>query len=117
MTAPKQWAHGDRVTHTEMNKYGTALTEAHTALGDVAVNPLYVIISEAEFCIRHTYRYLHFTSTGELVDPTGAQDAVGLSEDPDLNKGVIDLESLGWLPYGALYFVTGVSACTEDWEA
>lgn len=117
MTTPKQWAHGDRVTHTEMNKYGTALTEAHDSLGDAAMNPLCLIISEAEFCLRHTYRYLHFTSTGQLVDPTGARDPVGLSEDADTNKGVLDLESLGWLAYGALYTVTGVSACVEDWES
>ena len=117
MTAPKQWAHGDRVTHTEMNKYGTALTEAHDSLGDAAVNPLNLIISNAEFCIRHTYRYLHYTSVGELVDPAGLRDNVALSEDDEINKGVLDLESLGWLSYGAIYYVTGVSACTEDWEA
>lgn len=116
MTVPRQWSHGDRPTHTELNKYGTALTEAHATLGDVALNPLYVKRSEAEFTVRHTYRYLRFTSTGQIVDPTGANDPTGLSESEGADYGAFDLDTLGWLAYGALYFVTGVSACAEDWE-
>lgn len=116
MTVPREWAHGDAPTAADMTSYSTALTEAHTALGDIAVQPLYVKISEAEFCLRHIYRYLHFTSSGKLVDPAGVNDAIGLSEDGDTNHGVLDLESVHWLGYGAYYYVTGVSACVEDWE-
>jgi hypothetical protein len=116
MTAARQWSHGDQPTAAMMTLYSTALTEAHDSLGDVAVNPLYRKVSEAEFTIRHTLRYLHFTSTGAVVDPAGVGKEVGLSEDGDTGKGVLDLESVSWLAYGSLYWVTGVSACVEDWE-
>ena len=116
MTYPRQWAHGDKPTAADMNAYSTALTEAHNSLGDVAVHLLCLKVSEAQYTIRHTHRYLHFTSTGKLVDPTAVNEDTGLSEDGNTNKGVLDLETVGWLAYGALYFVTGVSACVEDWE-
>ena len=116
MTVPRQWSHGDAPTAADMTAYSTSLTEAHTALGDVAIQPLYVKLSYAEFTIRHTYRYLHFTSNGKLVDPAGVNAEIGLSEDEDAGKGVLDLESVHWLGYGAIYYVTGVSACVEDWE-
>lgn len=54
-------------------------------------------------------------SNGEIVDPTGINTTVSVSED-ESGYGVYDLESIGWLAYGALYKVTGVSVCCEDWE-
>lgn len=116
MTAVRQWSHGDQPTAALMNLYATALTEAHDSLGEGAVQMLALKLSEAQFCLVHAYRYLHFTSSGSLVDPAGLQQEVGLSEDGESGHGVLDLDSVGWLAYGALYWVTGVSACVEDYE-
>lgn len=116
MTAVLQWSHGDQLTAAELNLYATALTETHDSLGDYAVQELTLKVSEAQFCVVHTRRYLHYTSNGKLVDPAGLRDEIGLSEDGGSGHGVLDLESLGWLAYGALYWVTGVSACAEDYE-
>jgi hypothetical protein len=115
MTVPKQWSHGDQPTHTDMNLYATSLNESHSGLGDTALNVLYPAASEATFYLVHTQRYLHFMSNGKLQDPAGYGKETSLSED-DSGYGVLDLESVGWLTYGALYRVTGVSVCCEDWE-
>lgn len=115
MTLPRQWSHGDQPTHTMMNAFSTSLTEAHTNIGDVALNCLYLKGSEATFYLLHCYRYLHFQSNGEIIDLAGIGKTVSLSEGDD-GYGVLDLETVGWLAYGALYKVTGVSVCCEDWE-
>lgn len=115
MTVPRQWNHGDRPTAADMNLYATSLNEAHTALGDAGINVLYPTASEAVFTLLHTQRWLHYKSNGKLVDPVGLETEIGLSED-DNGYGVLDLETVSWLAYGALYWVTGVSACCESWE-
>jgi hypothetical protein len=51
-----------------------------------------------------------------LVDIFGLNDDVSLSEGAD-NTGTLDLDSLGWLTYGMIYKVTGVSWAIEDSEA
>lgn len=114
MTVPRQWAHGDQPTAGLMNLYAAALNEAHASLGDAAMQLLRLKSSEAEFSVLHTWRYLHFTSTGALVDPAGVEDEIGLSED-ETGRGVLDLDGT-WVAYGAVYHVRGVSACIEDWE-
>jgi hypothetical protein len=114
MTVPRQWAHGDQPTATLMNQYAAALTEAHDSLGEYAIQPLRLKSSEAEFSLLHTWRYLHFTSSGALVDPAGVAKEIGLSED-ETGRGVLDLDGT-WVAYGAVYHVRGCSACVEDYE-
>lgn len=117
MTTPKVWVFRDPVPAAELNKIGTSSTEAHVLLGDAGLNPLCLKASEAVFHIRHTHRFLHFSSNGKLVDPWGVEADVGLSEDGETNHGVHDLDSVGWLAYGLLYRVTGVSCCLEHPES
>lgn len=112
MTTPKVWAFQDPVPAAELNKIGTAATEAHALLGDAGLNPLALKASEATFHIRHTHRFLHFASSGNIEDPFGVEADVALSEEDD-GHGVQDLDTVGWLAYGMLYRVTGVSCCLE----
>lgn len=54
MTLPRQWSHGDQPTHTMMNVYASSLNEAHTWMGDVALNPGHLKGSEATFYLLQT---------------------------------------------------------------
>ena len=117
MTTPKVWTFRNPVPAVELNKIGTAATEAHTLLGDAGLNPLCRKSSEAVFYIRHTHRFLHFGSNGKIVDPAAIGKDIGLSEEADTGHGVYDLDSVAWLTYGMLYRVTGVSCCLEHWES
>ena len=117
MTTPKVWTFRDVVPAAELNKIGTALTEAHALLGDAGLNPLCLKSSEATFHIRHTHRFLYFGSNGKIQDPAGLGDDVGVSEDSATGHGVHDLDSVSWLTYGMLYRVVGVSCCIEHWES
>ena len=117
--AIKVWAHGDYPTAAQMNEYKTVLDAAKAALnaGSPAL-PMQVAAEHAssgEFWVWHCYRYLHYGSNGVLVDQDGVYPDVSLSED-DNQLGVLDLDSLGWLQYGRVYKVTGVTWCQEDWE-
>lgn len=113
-TTAVEWQHGDYPTATKLNTISTALTEAHAALGDYGYNMAVAKASSAVFHALHTHRYLKFSSNGELVDINGTFDPVTLSEG-DSGTGTLDLDTVGWLGYGMLYKVTGVSAVIEDW--
>ena len=114
-TTAAAFVHGDYPTASKMNSISTAVTEAHTALGDYAWNMAVAKASEATFHLLHTWRYLKFSSTGALVDINGAFPSISLSED-DSGIGTLDLDSVGWLGHGMIYKVTGVSTCFEDWQ-
>lgn len=109
------WEEGDDPTATILNEYRTALIEAHDGLGDLANWSIAQIrISEAQFVLLHTHRYLHFTSVGQIkaLDGSNSQD---INED-ESGVGVLDLDTLDWLVYGQLYRVNGVQVCMEDWQ-
>lgn len=98
-----------------LNPIADAYDAAHTALGDVGVSPGSLKSTFATYYILHSQRYLHFSSTGTLEDISGVFPDVSLSES-DTGVGALDLDSVGWLVYGQLYRVTGVSACLEHSE-
>lgn len=109
------WQHGEQPTAAILNEYRTALIDAHTTLGDDGGwSEAHEKISEASFVMLHTWRYLHFTSTGQITDLYG-NNALDLEENAD-GQGRIDLDTLDWLVYGQLYRVNGVSVCMEDWS-
>lgn len=115
----KVFSHGDFVTAADINQFKTTLDAAKAALnvGSPAL-PMQVAADHAssgEFWVWHCYRYLHYGSNGALVDQDGVYPDVSLSEDEN-ELGVLDLDSLGWLAYGRVYKVTGVTWCQEDLE-
>ncbi len=109
------YAHGNYPTAAGMNAIADTYDAAHTALGDYSLSPGCVKASSATFHLVHSQRYLHFSSTGALEDISGVFPDVSLSES-DTGVGALDLDSVGWLVYGQLYRVTGVSACLEHSE-
>lgn len=114
--AMRTWAHGDKPTAAQINAFKTDLDAAHSALGDYGWNVANQTQSESVFHFVHGQRYLHFGSSGEIVDVFSVNDDVALSEGSD-GTGTVDLDSLGWLTYGMFYKVTGVSWAIEDSEA
>lgn len=67
--------------------------------------------------IFHTFRYLAYGSTGEIIDPSGIGDPIAITDpDSDAETGPIgfyDLEGIDWLTYGMVYRVEGVTWCRE----
>lgn len=125
---PKQWAHGETVSHTNMQKYSDGLNAIHAKTGDAAYNYAIlwpydnydVVYDNSFYVFVHKKRYLWFRSTGELVDPVRHADPAGLAGEDDIglsetgtDYGIYDLESIDWLVYGALYYVTGVTVAME----
>ena len=60
----------------------------------------------------HTFPYLIFGSTGQIIDPTGVGSSVTLT-DPDTGYGIYNLEGIDWLTYGMVYRVEGVTWARE----
>ena len=114
--AMRVWAHGDKPTAAMLAAFKTDLDAAYAVLGTYAWNAACKTESSAIFHFVHAQRYLHFGSTGSLVDIFGNNDDVSLSEGAD-NSGTLDLDSLGWLTYGMMYKCTGISWAVEDGEA
>ena len=117
-TYPKWWSEGDTVTHTELNKYGTALTEAYNDLGDYGIQfaSPFRLQSGDVFTVYKTHRYLHFRSVGALDDPSDIYDSITLTEDPDTGRGTLDLDTVDWLIYGQKFYCSGVNAVWLDEE-
>ena len=117
------WTHGDKPTATLLNEYRTALIEAHAALGDLsgwsaASDNVYAAEETwpVVFVLLHTWRYLHFVSSGKIMELDGSNER-DINEDDETGQGRLDLDTLDWLVYGQLYRVTGVTICMEDWSA
>lgn len=63
---------------------------------------------------RRKFRWLVYNGTGTLNDPAGVAADVSLADpdDPDVS-GVLDLDTLDWLPLGKFYAVTGCTFAVE----
>lgn len=99
----------------KLNALADVFDEAHTVLGDVAtsVPALQAYGDGVAWQMVHVYRYLHFGSSGSIIDPTGVNEAVSISEN-DTGQGVLDLDTIPWLAYGQRYKIDAVSWCKED---
>ena len=107
--AVDQWAHGDKPTAAKLNKWKSGLEAIYAKTGDRAFNlPCTKNVDDGVGDDRyfiHTHRYLHFRGdAGQIIDPSGAGDPVGISE-TDNAFTVYDLDGVSWLQYGMLYYV------------
>lgn len=116
-TVPHKWTHGDEVTSARLNGLITAMDEIYAVRRDYPFLIATPYASTGEtFTLYKQRRYLHFGSTGTLEDPTGVEDDITLSEDADIGRGTLDLESVDWLAPGAMFYVNGCSWCWLDDE-
>lgn len=115
-STPPQWAHGDTVSHTDMQKYSDSLNAIYAILGDALTS--FAIAhavpaedNDAQYHV-HRNRWLWFLSDGELHDPDDPLNDVTLTEDTE--PTVLDLRTIDWLYPGKLYQVTGCTWSMED---
>lgn len=107
------WAHGNQMsTATAINTYATVLNSAYAILGDVGWQfpSLYRPYEHPYWTAHKTGRYLHYMRNGALpasiLDPTGVNDAVGLTRTSNSDPfAVYDLDTIGWLVPGGLFYV------------
>lgn len=111
--------HGDTVTNTQWNNLRTAIESAYTTLGVTAINPAGEVSAEkngyedSAISMFHRFRWLAYTSTGILRDPSGLGADVALTDGDAAGANFYDLESVSWLTYGMYYKVIGITACQE----
>lgn len=104
----------------ELNKFSTALQEIYDARVPFNVSYAVRVITPGEhaddiqFTFVHRFRYLHFYGSGKLVDPSGIGDDVSFQPIEDMDRGILDLDSVDWLIYGARYHVQFCAAAMED---
>lgn len=112
----RTFTHGDRPTAADMNEIKAQLDKARPLLeaGNIQLPAERIEVGGSASFLR-SYRYLHFWSNGLLVDPAGVAKDVSLSEGEN-GRGVVDLDSLDWIPIGKYYRVEGVNFAQEDWE-
>lgn len=113
---------GDIVSHATFQQIKDNIYAVYDMIGTedinvaAAYNPehgIHNLQTEGSFLtIFHTYQYLVFGSTGQIIDPSGVGDPIGLS-DPDSGFGVYELEGISWLTYGMMYRVEGVTWARE----
>jgi hypothetical protein len=113
---------GQTVTHTTFQNIKQNIYDIYDMIGTDEVNMAapynpehgpHALVTEGSFLsIFHTFKYLAFGSSGKIVDPSGIGSEVALS-DPATGFGVYDLEGIGWLTYGMVYRVEGVTWARE----
>ena len=112
-------AHGDTVTATHWNNLKAAIDAAYTTLGTTAINPAGEVSAEkigyedSAISMFHRFRWLAYTSTGIIRDPSGVGADVTISDGDVPGANFYDLESIEWLTYGMYYTVIGIRACQE----
>lgn len=114
-SAPKAWAHGDTVAHTDMQTYSDDEDAIHDRMGDVllnwpSANAIPLEDNDLAYMI-HRFRYFWFKSNGTMIDPADSANTVTLTEDEE--PTMLDLNSVSWLYPGKLYQITGVTWCME----
>lgn len=119
---PPRWKYGYKMPAATMNLYSQGQTAVHERAGDVCVRPVAAIIEEkgphaadregSVIMFRHKYRFLVFRSSGLLHDPAEIEDDIGLSDEDTWTT--YDLDSVSWLMYGGLYYVSGVDYAWES---
>lgn len=121
-SATQKVSEGGIVSHTTFQSIKDNLYAIFDALGADAINTAAGMSAELsvhsstaqDSCLTffHTFPYLIFGSTGQIIDPTGFGSPVMLS-DPDTGYGIYNLESIDWLTYGMIYRVEGVDWARE----
>lgn len=112
-TVPHRWQHGDQVTVTRLNGMITAMDEIFAMTRDYGYLPATPgALTGETFTLHRLRRYLHYASNGTLEDPAGVEDDVALSEDADISRGTLDLDTIDWLAPGAMFYVNG---CSRVW--
>lgn len=121
-SATQKVSEGAFVSHLTFQSIRDNLIAVYDALGTDAVNigagfnaehSVHSGVTE-DSCLTffHTYPYLIFGSTGEIIDPSGVGTASTLT-DPDFGFGIFDLTGIDWLTYGMVYRVEGVTWARE----
>lgn len=113
---------GQTVSHTVFQGIKENIDAIFSAIGTDAINlgagfnaehSVHIAVTEGSCLVFfHTYPYLIFGSTGQIIDPTGFGSPVSLT-DPDSGYGVYDLTGIDWLTYGMVYRVEGVTWARE----
>lgn len=108
-----------RPTAAQLNAIGDSQAALDAVYLGTAVErgAVEVVGSGSAFGFLHQHRWLLYNSTGELVDTTGANDPVALSDPAVATEvGQLDLNTVKWLTVGRYYRVTGCAWAMERQE-
>lgn len=122
-STPRQWAHGDTVTATEMNKYRDGLNEIYSVWAGKLLIPAVPVLwlgilgapdaSKYKYELVHKQRYLLYVGEGKLYSADETQTTTLANSAGGTGTNTYDLESVSWLSYGQRYIVKGVTVCME----
>lgn len=110
---PERSAHGNYPRASRMNKFSDGLNHIHEIVASQAVRIAVPIETDADFCLQHKHRWLHYKSSGAVED-LAQTETNSLTFDDDDWTAVFDLDTVDWLAYGDAYLVTGVTFAEED---
>jgi hypothetical protein len=105
-------------TAAQLNTISDSQTALEATFGAAsAVLPVRVGGSaEDRHVIRHQFRWLCYTASGQIEDLSGVNEPTALSSEPGDDQ-IFDLRTVGWLAVGVFYRVTGCELAYERSEA
>lgn len=109
---PKIWQHSDIPTAADLQKYSDSLDALYALIGDDQIEVAVLGIEDPnKSTIVHQHRWLHYMNSGTMSDPSGDEEkTLALSA---TGLAVLDLDTVPWLFYGALYEVRGCNFAAE----
>ncbi len=119
---PPAWSHGDVPTAAKMNTYsnGQSATKALLDVSDKNVtSPVFDgDEDDAIWVFTHLNRYLIYDDECDVYEYGGISNSnrTSLTEPPEGEIGIYDLDAIGWLTYGMRYVVEGTAWAIEDYE-
>ena len=111
---PPTYVHGYFPVASVLNKYSQGITHIEERAASVQRNPCTRQLGNGErVYFTHKDRYLHYKSSGQLIDVAGIEDDIALPNTSDDFANVYDLDQVAWLAYGSGYWVQGVTFAME----
>lgn len=122
-STPRQWAHGDTVNATEMNKYRDGLNEIYNVWAGKLLIPAVPVLwlgklggdssANYKYELMHKQRWLIYIGEGKLYSADETQTTTLANSAGGTGTNVYDLEGVNWLSYGQRYIIKGVTVCME----
>ena len=114
-----RWSHGDQVTAANMNILSDNIEYLYSLSGGIDANFAVPQIGGSDrrpsYTVVHRFRWLWYRGSGNMEDFAGNNDTS--LDSGDAWAVALDLDTLGWLFYGSLYTVSGVSWAMETPDA
>lgn len=104
------FVHGEYPTAAQMNQLISNQSHFNAVLDLVT----YGAKDGSRLVFVHSFRYLWFKGTGQIIDFAEPSNTVSVSESDTDTMTIYDLDGISWMYYGKIYYVYNCTTALES---